>query len=484
VAGPGKSRAASGARLTGDDVQHLIVWYQVLQALRDDSGIEELAVEAADAGNVDDLTLLYMGDRPDEYWQIKASVDAATPFNESYFFDKKEGTQSLLQRLHSSWLALKERGKSKKPVIVFATTKVPDPKDPVFSKRATLDSRIHLVLQNDAVSRQRWAAHLGIGEGDLMDFLQNFTIRHGASEAEWREKVRDAAAPVHIQADPKGIGLAIQQVRDWVKSPRQTFSAQALKKVVADLDLVLPEKTGLVIVQMLEANPRAQTATYSLDLINMFDGVDPYSRRQLKDPGDVEKILAELGNARQKLRDNNIYDIEVEGPMRLPLWFLTGNQLGNTAGMSVKARTSQGMWSSTAQPSADVQLETVMPGAQELGRPLAVSINLATDITPDVNAYLQRNFPGTLHIPVALPRPWSRGITDAAHAQAIAFRVREEMRCIDRELHPSEVHLFLAMPGPMALLIGHVWDRLPPTTVYWDLGKTGADAYAPAFRIG
>lgn len=74
-------RAPSGARLQGDDVQHLIVWYHILCTQRVDNRVVSLAVEAASAGNVDDLTLEF-SDGPPEYWQIKASVDASTPLTE------------------------------------------------------------------------------------------------------------------------------------------------------------------------------------------------------------------------------------------------------------------------------------------------------------------------------------------------------------------------------------------------------------------
>lgn len=63
-------------------MQHLIVWYHVLRTQRIDSTTVELTVEAADAGNVDDLTVL-RSDGPDEYWQVKASVDASTPLGEA-----------------------------------------------------------------------------------------------------------------------------------------------------------------------------------------------------------------------------------------------------------------------------------------------------------------------------------------------------------------------------------------------------------------
>ncbi|HEX9540017.1 MAG TPA: hypothetical protein VGA04_17800 [Streptosporangiaceae bacterium] len=38
------ARAPSGARLLGDDVQHLIAWYHVLRTQRADSTVTELAV--------------------------------------------------------------------------------------------------------------------------------------------------------------------------------------------------------------------------------------------------------------------------------------------------------------------------------------------------------------------------------------------------------------------------------------------------------
>jgi hypothetical protein len=95
------ARAASGARLLGDDVQHLVVWYHVLRTQRVDSTIAELAVEAAQAGNVDDLTLR-RSEGPDEYWQIKASVDATSPLTEEWLFSRPKGRPSLLGRLYAS----------------------------------------------------------------------------------------------------------------------------------------------------------------------------------------------------------------------------------------------------------------------------------------------------------------------------------------------------------------------------------------------
>ncbi len=67
--------SASGARIRGDDYQHLFAWIQVLRAIQVESGIVEVGIEDPEAGNADDVTV-YMDGREREYYQVKSSVDA------------------------------------------------------------------------------------------------------------------------------------------------------------------------------------------------------------------------------------------------------------------------------------------------------------------------------------------------------------------------------------------------------------------------
>jgi hypothetical protein len=157
------SRAASGARILGDDVQHLIAWYHVLRTQRADTTITELAVEADSAGNVDDLTLRRSAG-PVEYWQVKASVDATSPLTEAWLFEHPEGKKSLLQRLHASWLKLRP-GNDLPPKIVLATTKAIDPSDPVLRARATTDARIVETLRDATGPHGPGAQALGRAPG-------------------------------------------------------------------------------------------------------------------------------------------------------------------------------------------------------------------------------------------------------------------------------------------------------------------------------
>jgi hypothetical protein len=481
------TRAASGARLLGDDVQHLIAWYHVLRSQRADSTIIELAVEADGAGNVDDLTLRRSAG-PAEYWQVKASVDATSPLNEAWLFDRPKNKASLLQRLHRSWLKLRsEHGLP--PKVVLATTKAIDPSDPVLGARATTDARIVETLRNAtgflAEARTRWAKHLAIDEAALLEFLDSFEIRHSVSEAEWREKAQDAAAGARVRMDRDAVTIGIQQVRDWVKAPRQRFSTSELKAIIVSLDLAAVGQRPLFVVQVMEHNQRPDAA-YAVDWTGLFDGDDPRERRRFH-TSDVarQRVAADLAAARKRLRGADIHNFEVVGPMRLPLWFTVGANFSSTAGFVVSAQARDGIWTSNTAPGPQRDLEIRLPevpSADPVGRPWAVSVSFATDIAEDVNEFLEDAVPDAYHLRARLPEPGRAALGGLPHAQAVIFQLREELRALRRSLRPPEVHLFLAMPGACALLLGNAWDRMPPTWTYWDLGVPGR--YERAVKVG
>jgi SMODS-associated and fused to various effectors sensor domain len=467
-------------------VQHLIAWYHVLRTQRADSTVTELAVEADGAGNVDDLTL-HRGAGPAEYWQVKASVDATSPLTEAWLFHQPKGKASLLQRLHKSWLKLQSEYELP-PKVVLATTKAIDPLDPVLGARATTDARIVETLRNAtgplAAARARWAEHLAIAETALLEFLDSFEIRHSVSEAEWREKVQDAAAGARVRTDLDAVALGIQQVRAWVKAPRQAFSPVELKEIIARLGLVAQDRRPLVVVQVMEHNQRPDAA-YSIDWTDLFNDGDPRARRRFRDPEDARpRVAADLALARQRLRGAGIHHFEVVGQMRLPLWFTVGANFSSTAGFAVSAEARDGLWTSKAAPGLRRDLAIRFPEsspADAVGRPWAVSVSFATDIAEDVDEFLSSAVPDAYHLQARLPDPGRAALDGLPHAQAVIFQLREELRALRRSLRPPEIHLFLAMPGACALLLGNAWDRMPPTWTYWDLGAPGC--YEKAVRV-
>jgi hypothetical protein len=78
--------------------------------------------------------------------------------------------------------------------------------------------------------------------------------------------------------------------------------------------------------------------------------------------------------------------------------------------------------------------------------------------------------------PTGGPRDSAVGGPEDACALAVGIRdaVRQAVR------GHSRVHLFLACPMGLALLLGHRWNRIAPTVVYEDLGTLG---YETAFTV-
>jgi len=239
------------------------------------------------------------------------------------------------------------------------------------------------------------------------------------------------------------------------------------------------------VAQALEHNPRADAATYSVDWTELFVGGDPRSRRNFAAPVAArERISADLALARQRLRAAEIYEFEVDGPMRLPLWFAIGAEFSSAAGFAVSAQARDGLWSSSIAPSGQRDLEIHLPGdstGDPMGRSWAVSVSFATDIAEDVDEFLAESLPDAYHLIARLPSPGRTALHGLPHARAAIFQLRDELRLLRRRLRPPELHLFIAMPGACALLLGNAWDRMPPTWTYWDLGEPGR--YAPALRV-
>ena len=148
------------------------------------------------------------------------------------------------------------------------------------------------------------------------------------------------------------------------------------------------------------------------------------------------------------------------------------------------AEARDGLWTSKAAPGPRRDLVIRLPEsspADAVGRQWAVSVSFATDIAEDVDEFLSSAVPDAYHLQAGLPEPGRAALDGLPHAQAVIFQLRDELRALRRSLRPPEIHLFLAMPGACALLLGNAWDRMPPTWTYWDLGTPGC--YERAVRV-
>lgn len=473
--------SASGARLAGDDLQHLIGWYHLLRMLRPENRIMSVTLESRGAGNLDDVVIEYSDDHAD-YYQVKAAVSAETALNSDWLLASGERGHSILQRFHSSWLLIRKRGIPAQ--LEFVTNRSLDPNDPVLQardRRGFLADRLRRAPAGSPAAKGRaaWAEHLGVSEEELCDLLDVLRVSTDAIESNWRMHVTDVSQGLGLKTDEASIRAGIAQVREWIKGSAKARVADDVHQAIRELRLEHTEPYAVLIIQALERFETTDTVT-TLDWVDRFAGDSDRTRRGLRSPVDWnEVLLPELQETARRLIQAN-RRILIRGEMRLPVWFAAGTALTEVAGARPAASQHGEIWSSEDNGAEQPQVLVMDERPVGDGADLALVIAVSTDITATVRSYLQRRPEVGTQLTLSLaPGPDRRRIGSGAEAMSAAVALRDRIRILTDERHPPTLHLFLAMPGGLALLLGHLWDRMPPTQVYEDM----IDGYQEAFLI-
>ena len=130
--------SASGARIRGDDYQHLFAWIQVLRTIQVGSQISDIGIEDPEAGNADDVTV-YAEDGKREYYQVKSSVDSREALGEEWLMNPSRADgPSIIQRFHRLWAA----ADGQRPKLTLVTNRLPSHGDPILSRRDGRDGTV------------------------------------------------------------------------------------------------------------------------------------------------------------------------------------------------------------------------------------------------------------------------------------------------------------------------------------------------------
>jgi hypothetical protein len=470
---PGPS--ASGARLAGDDLQHLVGWYWALKTLRSELNVASVGLETLGAGNLDDVEVRATNGEPPEFWQVKATTSATEPVTSAWLTTPLGNTgKSLLQRFWAGYTELRSNDGDVR--LVLATNRTLDTTDPVLKCRDGNELLAPILRQKGARTDARkefrkWAEHVGVADADLLEMLDVLRFRTDVTEIGFRERLTDIARLTGLRSDEGAILEGIGVVRGWIKSSRVPRTKQDVLEVVERLRLRVAPQSGLLIIQALRT-VEDQDSTGSIDWIDRFVGDEARSRRGLKDPSAWNgSLLPQLRAEIERIRAD--YErVAVRGEARLPIWFAVGSELSEVSGAVVSTVQNGDVWASDASPALSPELVvTDVRRFEGGGEDLAISIAIADDPTADANAYVDREVPSVgCAVTITLATgPNSRSIRDGAEAVALARRIRDEIRSLVRANRPPRLHLFLAAPHGLALILGHLWDRLPPTQLYEDL---------------
>lgn len=487
MTGPLPSPTPTGVRVAGDRYQWLHVWRACLEVLRDGSGpiahanpAIAVGVEADDAGNVDDV-VLYRRNPPHTYSQVKWTANASTPLGVQYLTETQtSGGTSLLAKFAAAHAQLTADGQ--RPDMVLRTNRNIDTNSVLL---AGLDTRAQLLMPNAAKQgpksargkeRAAWARSAGVAEADLLRILNDLRFETGYGLQLLKENVTNLMAATGLRSDTSALLTATAWIEQHVINTTQRIDLDAIRAAVTDLDLSAGRIWPTVSIATLKPDPVADQALYAVDWVNRFDGDDPYTRRRPKPPATWDVLAADLADL-----PNHVADVDavlVTGSLRLATGFAVGSVLRKVTGVDVAWKQGPQIWNSD-HPYGEVLTPKTDVTPLGQGDDTAIVVDVATTATNDVLDWLRRTrAPVRDVITVSVPcgRVKDDAITDPAQAVALAVGIRDVARQAART--SARIHLFMACPAGLAILLGHRWNRVTYTQVYEDLKTEYVHAYS------
>ena len=485
--GPLKRPGRSAVRITGDYYQWLIAWQGCVTALYDkaerrDNPVVAVGVEVDGAGNLDDV-VLYRKYPPHTLMQVKYAVDSRSPVDTKYLTEPSiSGGPSILRKIADGWKLISRNGEPADLALI--TNRAPSATDALLAGR---DARTGLLMPaaGEQTSRSArgqlradWAAASGLTEERLLSMLSALRF----DTARDLRHVEDTTSLLMIVNGLRGEHQHVRAGADWVAEQVQNghrrLDVTMIEAAAVDRAMRLEPARSVLSIATLKPDPLHAQAAHALDWVDRFDGADSYRKRQPLAPA----TWAQLQNDIEQIPNHlvGVHRIMVTGSLRQATAFAVGATLRMVTNISLAVQQGAQLWTTDTDYS-----EPTVPAATEYqlgqGDDLAVAVAVATYMTDDVVAFLRTHQISASRLVVlqSPEGPKDNSVATPTAAVALAVGLRDYVR---RTLkNERRVHLFLAGPMGLSLLIGHRWNRIAPTTVYEEI--RGECQYCPAFEI-
>lgn len=472
--------SATGVRTAGDDYQWLHAWRVCMEIVHEQAtgnvsnpGIA-VGIEEPGVGNGDDV-VRYRTHPPHSYMQVKYAVDYRTPLNLTYLDNEK-----ILSKMVSAYTGLTADGTPAEMRLV--TNRLPDPQDLLLKDRDGRDGRlVPRAAQGGPKSdrskaRAAWTAAANTNEATLLTFLESFHFDLGYDIDRLREAVSLLMTANGLRSDHAAITLGTSWIQQEVIAGHRRLHVDDIHGAIDNLTLRTGEPWQTISISTADHDPLAHQAIAAIDWVDRTEGDNPFKKVVPAPPATWEDLGADIQGLRHALGSHR--RVLITGHFRQATGFCTGSQLRAVYGYHIGHKQRDQLWASDAATGAyDLTTTTRRVGD---GPDVALIVNVSTDAIAAVTQWLEtQTLPiGTIiaTTPTTGVGPNSVPTPEAAHSLAIAIR--------DAARHNAprdgEVHLFLAGPLGLSLLLGHNWNRIATTHVYEHLGGTD---YVRAFTI-
>jgi hypothetical protein len=445
----------------------------------------QVEVEINGVGNVDDVVLRSATGNADIFGQVKWATKPADLVDEGFLTSKPSRGNSLLQKLYASYVTLSANGTT--PILRLITNRTLDRAHPLLGH---VDGRTDLLMPHAGQAEKtraagqavdRWARHVDADRTELLGMLEHLEFVTGRAIKAEQEHVRTLMIAAGLDSSDMALQHGLNTVADWVTGGKRVVSEQDIQQAVEGLRRVDP--SAILVLQAIDSDPHAEEATIALDWVDLFDGDRPQVRVRPRHASGWQRMARDLVDAANALESDGWRSTLIRGAMRQATFFRLGAALPIVRGHTLRYLQGRQLWSTDTRkaPIAEPQVQRT---PLHLGTDLAVAIGVTLDPTRAVANYLRETGIPANHLLTSQPAAGAddQSIAGAEQAVTYAETIRNLVRGeLDQQPGVEYIHLFLAGPGSLALLLGHRWNRTRPTIVYEHLGV--GRGYTPAFTV-
>jgi hypothetical protein len=482
--------APSGARLLGDDYQHLLTWLHAAQLVHRDPEVTRVELEKHAAGNVDDL-VVHRRDRPALYHQVKFSTRPGDPLTGDWFIESAGGGKPPLRRFYESFKKLTVG--EVPPRMVLHTNRLPAVDDPILS---CLDGTTELLVPKLArasaasaagTARDSWARAIEVSQDQLLSMLGSLRIRAAqASLNDLQERCRWVMDAVGMTATLDAVDKGMLAARRWVQTGVRDVDSELVNLLLDREAMRVTEPLATVLIQAIDHDLWPETATAAVDWVDGFVGELPSERREARDPKLwMGRFAPELQSTAELVRSQGFNRVRIDGALRLATAIYAGSTFSDVRGfqVAVPGRSGDGTWTGDITSDGITQGQDIIQTDHLVGQgdQLAVGLNVSGDLTSTVLRHIRNAaLPVSRLVVLSIPEPGRTALEHPADVRGWASAVTDHLRVLAEDGWPL-LHLFFYGPRTAGVLLGHRWNRMIPTQLWDDLGP--GHGYTAAFSL-
>jgi hypothetical protein len=468
----------SGARIGGDDYQHLYSWYLLLQLLSEDSVYDHAYVEHPTAGAADDVTLHPKdpSEVASKYYQVKWHVSAAGEYGFEFLAKvNKPSKTSLIEKLFISWKELKNNG----DVEIWLVSNWPAASDlrEFIRESYELHEDFHArgPRTNVGKCKKLWCSTLKADEAELTEFCRALRLRLGfGSTKDLEEAIDDRMARHGLKSGQGPRDVVLGAIRRLIKAggPKKQITRDSLIDLITENQLWAEAVDNPKVSLTIHGWTKEKFDTDPTVELDWTKYIDRDARRIPSQDEWANTLLPGLKTAKTKfLGMSEGRYIDFRGKLPLTTVLAIGAVFPDVGGFSFRTLqptgTENNLWRSDTAPTKARFINNVLDGSNR-GDDVMLFLAVSGDGRADAERFFDENRGKFSALFYAEPNGGSgqAALTGSGDAVGLANHAKELIREARTKYAANRIHLVLYAPASFSLFLGQKLNAVGSIVTY------------------